>query len=352
MTEQQNMLVEMVDRLFREMMSSGMPDPSINDVSDPLWSSIEDLGLCDIFLPEAEGGFDGSWQDAFIVFNLLGVHAIPLPLGETIVAKKLLIDAGIESPSGAITIGTCCDGVVVKNDSSGELQFNGTVKAVPWGAYSSHIVLALSQNGEDSLVLLATDDASSTIRYSNEAEESRCDIGFENTNILKHAIISLSTETLMSYGALLRSSQMAGALESALDLTVTYVNERVQFGRPLSKFQALQHQLALLAEEAAAVNCAAKAACLRAEVGEFSFEVAATKLRANRSVTKTTSIAHQTHGAIGFTMEHKLHFFTQRLWSWRNEFGNDRYWANFLGRRVIKEGKDNFWSNLTARSDL
>jgi len=140
-------------------------------------------------------------------------------------------------------------------------------------------------------------------------------------------------------------------LASALAMTVTYVNERVQFGRPLSKFQAVQHQLALLAEEGAAVNCAAKAAALRADADEALFEVAASKLRANRSVDKAASIAHQAHGAIGFTQEHRLHFFTQRLWSWRSEFGNDRYWAQFLGRRVLAAGAENFWPDLTARSD-
>ena len=158
-------------------------------------------------------------------------------------------------------------------------------------------------------------------------------------------------DNLWLYGALLRSTQISGALETALKLTVEYVNQREQFGRPLSKFQALQHQLALLAEETAAVKCAAMAAGRKVDLNDAQFEIAAAKLRANRAVGEATSIAHQTHGAIGITREHKLHYWTQRLWSWRSEFGNDRYWSNRLGKLVLAEGGEKFWHNLTARGD-
>ena len=85
--------------------------------------------------------------------------------------------------------------------------------------------------------------------------------------------------------------------------------------------------------------------------GDARFEMAAAKLRANQAVGEATSIAHQTHGAIGITREHHLHYWTQRLWSWRSEFGNDRYWSNRLGRLILEEGGENFWQNLTARGD-
>jgi acyl-CoA dehydrogenase len=88
-----------------------------------------------------------------------------------------------------------------------------------------------------------------------------------------------------------------------------------------------------------------------ADLGEAGFEIAAAKLRANRAVGKATSISHQSHGAIGFTQEHQLHYWTQRLWSWRSEFGNDRYWSNRLGTQILEEGADQFWRNLTARGD-
>jgi len=129
---------------------------------------------------------------------------------------------------------------------------------------------------------------------------------------------------------------MAGALEGTLELAVQYANDRVQFGRPLAKFQAIQHQLALLAEQVAAARVAADAACatLASGKGDPEIAVAGAKIRAGEAAGKGTDYAHQVHGAIGFTAEHRLHHLTRRLWSWRDEFGTETHWSMALGRRV------------------
>jgi alkylation response protein AidB-like acyl-CoA dehydrogenase len=127
----------------------------------------------------------------------------------------------------------------------------------------------------------------------------------------------------------------------------------VQFGKPIGKFQALQQNLAVFAEEAAAANCAGQAAFAAADKydGDAGFETAAAKLRANMAIGIGTSVAHQLHGAIGFTREYHLHPLTRRLWSWRSEFGNDRLWSQRLGEQVVAAGADAFWPKLTERSD-
>lgn len=148
--------------------------------------------------------------------------------------------------------------------------------------------------------------------------------------------------------ALVRTCQMAGAMQAALDLSVQYTRERQQFGKPLSTFQAIQQQLAVFAEESAATNMAAAAACRAADRGEALFEIASAKLRANIASGTATSVAHQVHGAMGFTAEYRLHQFTRRLWQWRSEFGNDRYWADKLGTMVAARGQDGYWPLLSV----
>ena len=152
-------------------------------------------------------------------------------------------------------------------------------------------------------------------------------------------------------GAFARTAQIAGALDAALALSVGYVNERVQFGRPLGKFQAVQQSLASFACEAAAANCAAMGAAQALDRGDGRFEVAAAKLRANRAAGVGTRVAHQVHGAIGFTQDYALHPLTTRLWHWRSEFGNDAYWARRLGEKVATRGAAAFWPDLVARTD-
>jgi alkylation response protein AidB-like acyl-CoA dehydrogenase len=156
----------------------------------------------------------------------------------------------------------------------------------------------------------------------------------------------------MAACALVRACQMAGAMQGALDLSVGYVRERVQFGKSLSTLQAIQQQLALLAEETAATSMAAVAACRAADRGGAQFEIAAAKLRANTAVGTVTSVAHQVHGAMGFTKDYKLQKLTKLLWQWRSEYGNDRWWADKLGAAMAKQGADGFWPALVAPATI
>jgi hypothetical protein len=150
-------------------------------------------------------------------------------------------------------------------------------------------------------------------------------------------------------------SLMAGAMGRALALSIDYVNTRQQFGRPLGKFQAVQQALATMACEVAAVDAAAAALAARLDatgldVGASDFEIAAAKLRANRAVGVVTAIAHQAHGAIGFTREYDLHRVTIPLMRWRSQHGNDAVWSARLGRQVAGLGGRGLWEALTARA--
>jgi alkylation response protein AidB-like acyl-CoA dehydrogenase len=158
--------------------------------------------------------------------------------------------------------------------------------------------------------------------------------------------------TLM--GAAVRSMQMAGALQSILDRSVAYAKERVAFERPIGGFQAVQHSLARLAgETAAALAAAGSAADAIASEPAFNdavfLEVASAKIRVGEAATAGAAIAHQVHGAIGFSREHVLHRYTRRLLGWRDDFGSESAWAARLGAKVAKAGADALWPALAAR---
>jgi acyl-CoA dehydrogenase len=159
----------------------------------------------------------------------------------------------------------------------------------------------------------------------------------------------------MLMGGVARSLQIAGALESMLDISVRYSNERVAFEKKISKFQAVQHNLAKLAgESAAALAAATSAADTIANAtsldGDAVFlEAVAAKIRCAEAAEKGAAIAHQVHGAIGFTIEHILHRYTLRALAWRDDFGSESYWAVELGRRVAANGADELWPLVASR---
>ena len=158
----------------------------------------------------------------------------------------------------------------------------------------------------------------------------------------------------MLMGATIRSVQTAGALEAMLPLCVGYANERVAFERRIGKFQAVQQNLARLAGEvAAALAVAGSAADAVAQADAFDeavfLEAASAKIRTAEAAAEGAAIAHQVFGAIGFTQEHVLHRFTLRMLSWRDDFGNESYWAAELGRHVASRGADEFWPLVASR---
>jgi acyl-CoA dehydrogenase len=151
-----------------------------------------------------------------------------------------------------------------------------------------------------------------------------------------------------------RSLQIAGALESMLDVSVRYAGERVAFEKPIAKFQAVQHNLARLAGESAAALAAATSAAdtLSHATGiddAVYLEAVAAKIRCAEAAEKGSAIAHQVHGAIGFTIEHILHRFTLRALAWRDDFGSESYWAVELGKRVAARGADELWPLVASR---
>lgn len=144
-------------------------------------------------------------------------------------------------------------------------------------------------------------------------------------------------------GALLRSIQMAGALERVRDLTVRYAGEREQFGQRLNRFQAVQQQLAELAGLVALAGAAVEEA-----VAEPSGKrIAVAKVVTGSAAGRGAAIAHQVHGAIGFTHEHMLHRFTTRLWRWRDEYGTEAVWSEGLGDLLARVGGDRVWEVTT-----
>ena len=79
-----------------------------------------------------------------------------------------------------------------------------------------------------------------------------------------------------------------------------------------------------------------------------SLSEAVAKVRTGEAAGKAAAIAHQVHGAIGFTERHPLHESTRRLWAWRDEYGAESEWAERLGSIVGGCGPENLWPILTA----
>lgn len=314
-----------------------------------LWRLIEAQGLPLALVSEGAGGSELSWSDVHCLVYAAGKHALPVPLPESLLANWLLDQARIKPPGGYVAIADSGNSPpVLATRSDGAWHLDGELKHVPWGRSAQCAVVEASVDGVPHIALVAIDDLVKT-ENMNMAREPRDTLVLDGAQALAVARIPtlIVKKPIRLYGALLRSVQMAGALERLVEHCVQYANDRVQFGKPIGKFQAVQQQIAVLACESAAAACAAAFASLHAGTETAELAIASAKVRNSEAAGKAASIAHAVHGAIGVTYEHTLHFSTRRLWSWRSEFGNHAWWSERIGAAICKKGAP-FWPALTA----
>ena len=312
-----------------------------------LWSLLEEAGFTRALCSADQGGSDATWNDVYPLLMASGYHCLPLPLPETLLACSLLEKAGIEAPPGPVGIADPLLGPpVMLRQSNGHWRLDGQAAHVPWGRHCRHLLVEASHGGSPHLALVPVQGLAMQ-PGSNMAREPRDTFVLRDAQPLNVARSPLDNgESIRHYAALLRAAQSAGAARRALEQAVRYAGEREQFGRPLAKFQAVQQQVAMAVSEVAAVSAAADHACDCAGTAAATSAIAVAKITAAEAAGKVSAVTHSVHGAIGFTEEHPLHHATQRLWSWRSEFGNLRWWSERLGRALCAQGAGNAWHAL------
>lgn len=341
------LVAEVAGKLFADLV----PPKLVNDAEDgefpaALWNAVNEVGFPDALAAGAASPGDlAGIEDAAAILREAGRHAAPLPLAETMIARWLLAGAGIKAPEAPLTIAPVeRDGGLEIGRAGKRWRISGRAAGIPWAREAAGIVVVA-----EGQVALVPRKAADIRPGKSLAGEPRDALSLDAEVEVAPAAAGVDAALVWRLGALSRALLMSGALDEVLKLTVQYANDRVQFGRPIGKFQAIQQQLALLAENVAAAGViAAAAAEIAARRGDFPFAVAVAKARIGEAAGKVAEIAHQVHGAIGFTHEHRLHHLTRRLWSWRDEFGVESEWQQELGRIAAARGGDGLWPLLTA----
>lgn len=349
-----NIVADAAERIFTDLADAQSLNNATNDGwKATLWTALADAGLPLSWVPEDCDGSGAGLADGFSVASSAGRFAVSIPLVETMLAGWLLSRAGLPSPPGKMTVAPARPQDRIAINADGTLS--GRARGVPFASEAEHLAVIASgaQGFTIALVSAAACHIEAGESLGNDASNT---VILNNTKPISANIATPETTpvSLMLMGATLRSLQIAGALETMLDMTVRYSNERVAFEKQISKFQAVQHNLARLAGEvAAAVTAAGSAADAIASNSTFDdavfLEVASAKIRCAEAAEKGTAIAHQVHGAIGFSMEHILHRYTLRALAWRDDFGHESYWATELGKFVAVRGADELWPLVASR---
>ncbi len=321
-------LTQLVDEIGRRSFDAHVGKRGLPEAfDDDLWRDLETSGLTRLTTDQGAGPAQSA-----VVLAGLARHAAAVPIAETdLLATWLAGKAGIAVPAeGPLTVAIAD----VAPDDDGRLV--GTARDVPWLGVGP-VVLA-ARSADTTFVGLL--DRGATPGTHNLAGEPRGDLPFD---LAPDDVVRLSRadgDELVRRGAWARCIQMVGALDAAVHLTVAHTRDRVQFGRSLDKFQAVQHSVAALLGEVERSRAATTLAIAAADDHGFGtpqaeYAVTVAKVAVGRAVGPVTTIAHQLHGAIGVTLEHQLWLATMRARSWADEFGTTGQYATRLGRLAL-----------------
>lgn len=287
-----------------------------------LWQAIHEAGFADAMVPEAAGGAGLRAAEVFGVIELCGELALPVPLAETMVARGLLAQNEHTLPSGSVVV------------SEGVINADGSIHCpiVRSGKVADHVLVRVQSGWYLLPVAHGTLSQSAfcldaSIRWPVASVQGLESLAIEGTDV----------DSVRTLNAMVAAGLLSGALRSVFQRTLQYANDRVQFGRPIGKFQAIQHQLAVMSEHVFSARMSAQIGCSSNSIPPDALRVAVAKSRTSEAALSVAELSHSIHGAIGFTEEYDLQLLTRRLHLWRQTAGAESYWHEFAGNLLVNQ---------------
>lgn len=333
-------LVSMLSELFGAYRS-GRPAPTERVELDPaLWAQLEELGLTRLTASEESGGSGAGWIEGAALLGLAAAAGAPVPLAEHGVLAAWLLEEAALPNDGALR-------TVCRPDPSGRAL------NVTFGRDAAAIV-ALWEDGERWRVADVPADRVSITERRNLAGEPCDTVDFDLADLEAGTLVSDAVgQQFHLRGALARSAQVCGGMDRVLELVLTHVKEREQFGRPIGRFQAVQNLVADIATESSLARAATDTAVALAAASDWQdpgmlFAVGVAKSCVGHAASVVVRNAHQVLGAIGTTLEHELHVLTKPILVRRSEFGSVHEWDETLAELSASAGRDRLWSLITT----
>jgi acyl-CoA dehydrogenase len=332
-------VVDMMGAVFAEYRETHPPTATVERDTE-LWRSLDDLGLVRLTGAEESGGSGAGWYEAAELLSAATRHGVRIPLAEHDLLACWLLDAnGMRSDAAVRTV--CL------------LDDTGGATGVPWATGADRVVVVWERGGEYRVADVAA-DALSITQGTNMIGEPRDTVVADPANLGGQPVAAALITTLQLKSALVRSIQICAALDRILELSIEHATSRIQFGRPLSRFQTVQNLIADIAAETALARAATEAALTAAVTSDWSaptldFQVAVARSCAGHAASVVVRNAHQVHGAIGTTREHRLHEFTRPALAWRSEFGSVQHWDDQVTDAALRAGVKGLWSLITGQ---
>lgn len=370
LTEEQEMLKKMArDFLDREAPKSYVRamEEDERGFTPETWEKIAGLGWLGLALPEKYGGSGGGFLDLCVLLEEMGRALLPGPFFSTVLLGACtLLEAGSEEQKKEIlprvargerimTLALTepsatweAKGVHLKAKAKGaDYILDGTKLFVP-DAHVADDIIVVARTGrsakpENGVSLFLVSGKAPGITHTvlkTIASDKQCEVVFDGVAVPARSLVGALNkgwpvvEKTLQRAAVAKCAEMVGGAQRVLEMTVEYAKQRVQFGRPIGSFQAIQHYCANMVTDVDGARFVTYEAAWRLQEGlPCAKEVSMAKAWTSEAYRRVTALGHQIHGGIGFTKEHDMQLYFRRAKAAELAYGD----ADFHRERVAQQ---------------
>ncbi len=365
---------EMLKNFARDFLEKECPESLVREMeedekgySPSLWQKMAQQGWMGLIIPEKYGGTGMNLCELVVLLEEFGRALVPGPFISTVVlgavpvmeagtdaqkddllpkiaAGQLIMTMALTEPSAKWT----ADGVTLEaKKDGGDYVLNGVKLFVPDAHVTDKMVVvartAKGKTPEDGITLLVVDSKSPGIKFESLktiAADKQCEVTFENVRVPAANVLGTAgkgwaiVDKTSKVATIAASAYLVGLSQMDFDVTLNYAKERVQFGRPIGSFQAIQHKLADAVIDVDGSRFITYKAAWSLQEGEPDADLTIAMAKAWCSDASRRVVAHgqQIHGGIGFTKEYKIQLYFRRQ-KWMELMWGD---ADFHRERVAE----------------
>ena len=309
------------------------------------WSSLAELGMLGLHLPDEFGGAGAGFVELAIVTEELGRSMVPGPFLPTVIVSAVLHEAGRTADLASLVDGSMFGAVAVQPGSLRLIRDGDTVTLagrsghVLGGQVADLFLVAAEDNGTRGYVVVRRDQISVTELPSHDLVRRNAQIEAENVELSPEDVLDLDPQRVLDLASTLFSAEAAGLAGWATDTAAEYARVRQQFGRVIGQFQGVKHKAArmLASTEQARVTAwdAARAMAPSTNRSEASLAAAVAGAVAPEAAFTVTKDCIQILGGIGYTWEHDAHLYMRRAQSVRILLGSTATWRRRVASLTI-----------------
>lgn len=361
---------EMLRKAARDFLAEEFPKTSVRKMEDDpigfqpdIWKKMAELGWLGLIIPEEYGGSGSSFMDLFVLLEETGRACLVAPFFSTAICTFLLLDIGSDDQkktflpkiaSGELIFALALTEPSASYDASGIATkalpkengyvINGTKLFVHDAHVADYLLCATKTDSssppEKSITIFIVDAKSPGIRITalpTIADDKQNELSFENVEVPAENMLGKlnggwpAISKLLERAAIAKCAEMIGGADWTVENSVAYAKERVQYGRPIGSFQAIQHYLAeMWTEIGHAKRLVYYATSLLDEGLACTKEVAMAKASMSEVYLRCTHFGVRVHGGIGTTRDHDMGLYYRRARQAACLFGDAEFWREKL----------------------